>query len=159
MNNKKLRAYPGHLTFQNLEKGCIRFHEKDLIDLLNLLKIFKESGNNFLENKKIDTFKTKIEYKRFIEIEQTDNCCLYNDINIDNTFYIELEKLYNYEDYKKLISYIQNTQNIKSFDTKFVYALTSNYDLKCYIMIKNNCFEKKEIEEFTKMIKKDEILF
>jgi hypothetical protein len=157
-NVDKILAYPGHLSFQNIEKGCLRFHEKNLKEIIQLIDLFENSGIYFTENKKIENYTTKIEYKRFIEMEKIENSLFY-DTNLENTYYIELEKMYEFDQYKKLISYLKNTYNIKSFDTQLVNSMTTNYDLKYYIMVKNNCFDKMEIQEFANLIKKDENLF
>ena len=147
--NLDIHVFPGRIDYQNKSHSCIRFRESELDYVLELIPEFEERGIEFFDNKrvKIKPYEAVVQFKKFIDADEIGKG-VYKDNIAKNIYYVPLVDDIDFEFFKKLIDYIRNNCDFKSFDASLIYSHDNNYSVQDYIMIYSLNCEERRLTEF-----------
>jgi hypothetical protein len=108
-------ASEGHIYFKTSSYPCIRIKYLNSFTFLpELQNLYKEHGIKFAKQKKIDSQGLIVINKTFYVDEMEEG--LYNDLEEDSKFYIEIEKDLPWDVFKEFTLYIKNNVDNSNFD-------------------------------------------
>ena len=140
-NKVDVNAFPGRINYKNKSHSCIRFRESELEMILELIPEFENRGIEFFDNKKskFEPYETVVQFKKYIDADEIKEN-IFKDNIAKNIYYVPISEDIEFDFFKKVIDYIRNNCDFKSFDASLVYSLDSKYRVQDYVMIYSpNC--------------------
>ncbi len=152
--NKNVNAFPGRIIYKNNLHSCIRFRESEFDILLDLIPEFKKRQIEFVEakNTKFEPYRSIVQFKRHIDADEIEKN-IFQDTTFKNIYYLPIPDDIEFDFFKKLINYIRNNCDFKSFDASLVYSYDHNYRVEDYVMIHSPRCEIKRLSEFDDRLK------
>jgi hypothetical protein len=108
-------AVPGNLTLFNKQVPCIRVFMDDYNQIRELISYYKQNGLEFLPNKDVKPFQSLIKLRRYFEMERMDNG-IYRASDQHNTYYLEVPKFLEWDDFEQVTIAIRNNWDHKLYD-------------------------------------------
>lgn len=147
--NIDVHAFPGRIDYKNKSHSCIRFRESELDIILELIPEFEKRGIEFFDNKRIkfEPYEAVVQFKKIIEADEVEKN-VYKDNNAKNIYYVPFSEDIEFDFFKKIINYIRNNCDFKSFDASLIYSNDNKYHVQDYIMIYSPNCQKVRLTEF-----------
>jgi len=107
-------ACEGHIYFKTTNYACIRIrHLKSFAFLPEIQRLYQENGINFAKQKMIDS-KGLIVINKSFYVEEIEEG-LYNDLEEDSKYYIELPKDLPWDVFQEFTAFIKNNMDNSDF--------------------------------------------
>ncbi|HEX7411489.1 MAG TPA: hypothetical protein VF298_05040 [Bacteroidales bacterium] len=113
--NIKFDAVPGNLTLFNKPTPCIRVFMDDYNEIRELIDHYKNKGLVFAPNKDVKPYQSLIKLRRYFEMERMDKG-IYHAADQHNTYYIEVPKCLEWDDFEQVTIAIRNNWDHKLYD-------------------------------------------
>jgi len=114
-HNIKFDAAPGNLTLFNKSTPCIRVFMDNYNQIRELINHYKEMGLVFASTKVVKPYQSLIKLRRYFEMDLMDKG-IYHDANQHNTYYIEVPKFLEWDDFEQVSIAIRNNWDHKLYD-------------------------------------------
>jgi hypothetical protein len=108
-------AAPGSVKYLNATYHCIRFRGLKYGSLGDLLRMFDETGLVFHRKRKVASFETIIEIRKFFRLKETMDG-IFEDLDQENTSYIELPIQLTWTQFEKITMNIKYNMEDRNFD-------------------------------------------
>jgi hypothetical protein len=108
-------AAPGSVKYMNETYNCIRFRGLKYQSLGDLLRLFDQTGLNFHRKRKVRSFETLIDIRKFFRLKETIDG-IYEDLEQENTSYIELPIQLTWNQFEKITMSIKYNMEDRNFD-------------------------------------------
>ncbi len=147
-NNVDINAYPGRLTFRNIEYNAIRFRESEINEIEKIIPFWEENNIEFFnKKKKCEPYFTVVQFKKHIEAEEL-KCCIYKDTTSKHIYYVRLTENIEFDRFTKIIDYVRNNCDFRCFEASLVYSITHNYHVENYAMLYSPKCKEERLTEF-----------
>lgn len=108
-------AAPGSVKYQNALYHCIRFKGIRYQSLGDLLELFEDTGIVFHRKRKVASFETIIEIRKFFKLKETIEG-IFGDLEQENTSYIELPFQLTWNQFEKITLDIKYNMEDRNYD-------------------------------------------
>jgi hypothetical protein len=108
-------AAPGSVKYQNSNYNFLRFRYIQYRHLGDLLRLFDETGLVFYRKRKVRSFETIIEIRKFFNLKETIDG-IFEDQLQENTSYIELPVQLTWNQFEKITMSIKYNMEDRNFD-------------------------------------------
>ena len=144
-----VNAFPGRIMYKNNLVSCIRFRESEFDILLDLIPDFRKREIEFVEAKKtkFEPYESIVQFKKNIDAEEIQQN-IFQDTNNKKIYYLPIADDIEFDFFKKLMIYIRNNCDFKTFDASLVYSLDKNYIVHDYAMIYSPNCQIERLSEF-----------
>ena len=113
--NIDIDILPGHIVFDHNETQCIRICTKDTSKLDRIINELKKTGIEFIKDKKVNDFDTKVYFKKYTELVEMQKE-VYCDSKINGMYFFEIGKLIEWDVFIEGVQKIKNNCNFHLFD-------------------------------------------
>ena len=114
-HNIKFDAVPGNLILYNKSNPCIRVFMDDYSQLREIIDLYKQTGLKFASNKDVKPYQSLIKLRRYFDMKRLDKG-IYHDNDQHNTYYLEVPKFLEWDDFEQVTIDIRNNWEHKLFD-------------------------------------------
>ncbi len=111
----KFDAVPGSLTLFDKQTPCMRVFMDNYNQLADLISYYKQKGIVFAANREVKPYQSLIKLRRYFEMERMDSG-IYHAIDQHNTYYIEVPKFLEWDNFEQVTIAIRNNWDHKLFD-------------------------------------------
>jgi hypothetical protein len=115
MTDLDFDAAPGSVKYMNETYNCLRIRGLQYQSLGDLLRLFDERGLLFHRKRKVRSFETLIEIRKFFRLKETIDG-IYEDLEQANTSYIELPLQLTWTQFEKITMNIKYNMEDRNFD-------------------------------------------
>ena len=150
--NLTLYTSPGQLTLFNKSYQCIRVRVSQVYDIYPLIDALKAEGIEFLKYKKVSTYSSFIQHKKYIKFKKLDDC-VYQDEQVPNRYFIQIPRPVDYNEFEKLIEDIKYNCKFNHFDASLAYLNQEEHTFDFAALYSDHC-EKDRLSEFKEHIDK-----
>lgn len=150
--NLTLYASPGQLTLFNKNYQCIRVRVSQIDDIYPLIDSLKAEGVEFLKYKKIKTYSSFIQHKKYIKFRKLEDC-IYQDEQVPNRYFIQIPRPVDYNEYEKMIEDIKYNCKFNHFDASLAYLNQGDHTFDFAALYSDHC-ENNRLSEFKEQIDK-----
>jgi len=150
--NLTIYASPGQLKLFNKNYQCIRVRVSQIDNIYPLIDGLKAEGIEFLNYKKVDTYYSFIQHKKYIKLNKIGEC-IYQDEQVPNRYFIQLPRTIDYSEFEKLIEEIKYNCKFNHFDASLAYLNQGENTFDFAALYSNHC-EKDRLSEFKHQIDK-----
>lgn len=114
-HNIKFDAVPGNLTLFNKQTPCIRVFMDDYNQIQELINYYKQTGLVFAPFKEVKPYQSLIKLQKYFDMERMDKG-IYHAVDQHNTYYIEVPKFVEWDDFEQVSIAIRNNWDHKIYD-------------------------------------------
>lgn len=111
----KFDAVPGSLTLFNKQTPCLRVFMDNYNQIAELIIYYKQKGLQFAAYKEVKSYQSLIKLRRYFEMERMD-IGIYHAIDQHNTYYIEVPKFLEWDNFEQVTIGIRNNWDHKLYD-------------------------------------------
>lgn len=111
----KFDAAPGSVKYQNASYNCVRFKRIQYQRLGDVISAFDETGIVFYKKRKVASFETLIEVRKFFKLKETMGG-IFEDQEQANTSYFELPVQLTWNQFERITMGIKYNMEDRNFD-------------------------------------------
>lgn len=150
--NLTIYASPGQLTLFNKNYQCIRVRVSQIDDIYPLINSLRTEGVEFLKYKKVKTYSSFIQHKKYIKFNKLGEC-VYQDIQVPNRYFIQLPRPVDYNEFEKLIEEIKYNCKFNHFDASLAYLNQGDHTFDFAALYSDHCQDYR-LSEFKEQVDK-----
>ncbi len=150
--NMDIDILPGQIIFENIETQCIRINTNDASTLESIINELKNTGIEFIKDKKVKEFETVIFFKKYTELVEMQEG-VYKDSKAEGMYFFEIDKLIDWDIFIKGVKKIKNSCDFHLFDAFLSFNIAKGKAVD-YIGIYSKHCEKERFSELKENIKK-----
>ena len=122
--DSKVEIMPGQITFEKKETQCIRINTSEISSLETIIKELESIGIEFVKDKKVKEFTTKVFFKRYTEFVKIQDG-VYRDSVLEGRYFFEINKLIDWETFNVGVEKIKNNCNFHLFDSFLAFNISN----------------------------------
>ena len=150
--NTNIDILPGQIIFENIETQCIRINTNDTSNLESVINDLKNTGVEFVTDKKVKEFETVIFFKKYTELIKMQEG-VYRDSKAEGMYFFEIDNLIEWDVFIKGVKKIKNTCNFHLFDAFLSFNIAKGKAVD-YIGIYSKHCEEERFPELKENINK-----
>lgn len=144
--NLSLHASPGQLNVFNTNYQCIRIRASELDHIYPLISGLKESGIEFLKNKRVKPCISFVQHKKYIKFDKIDEG-VFQDVEVPERYFIQIPRPVDFNEFENLVEEIKYTCKYNHFDASLAYLNQGEYTFDFVAVYSDHC-EKDRLGEF-----------
>jgi hypothetical protein len=152
IRNQKLsiHASSGQLNLFNASYQCIRLRASELDHIYPLIEGLKLSGIEFLKHKKVKTYSSFIQHKKYIKFDKISDG-VYQDVEVPQRYFIQIPRPVDFNEFGKLVDDIKYSCKYNHFDASLAYLNQGEQTFDFVAVYSDHC-DKDRLKEFKQHI-------
>ena len=112
----RLHVTPGQMSFHNTDYQCVRINTNEAEFTQDLITDLKSLGIEFIADSKVNSYKSLIYYKKYIEFIQISDG-IYQDANLPARYFFTIPQRVDYDIFETKMKEIKNKCGFNLFDS------------------------------------------
>ncbi len=148
----KTEIMPGQMSYNNKSYQCIRINLTDIEALSTIIDEIKSLGIEFISDKKVDKFTTKVFFKRYTEFVKIEDG-VYRDNLISGRYFFKINSLIELDTFNEGIKKIKNNCDFHLFDSFLTFLFIKGRGQDFIGIYSEHCDEARfgELKKFIKL--------
>ena len=148
----KIEIMPGQMSFNNKNHQCIRINLTDTEALSTIIDELRTLEIEFLSDKKVDKFKTKVFFKRYTEFVEIEDG-VYRDNLISGRYFFKIDSLIELDTFNEGVKKIKHNCDFHLFDSFLTFLFIKGKGQDFIGIYSEHCDEARfsELKKFIKL--------